>query len=177
MGSQEREQNIAAAHSLHEQAVEAGLTYGCLETSLVALGAHLTIEDVDRKIRETSSLTDAINKTGLHVNWVVSTNQELSDTDIHDLFSGSIGFEEAYPEGELAGYLWIEHGANQTRHAIAILPDQPDLYFVMDTEISSTLHKNSQELSYLANHILSHGGSFEIAQIVKQVLPDLVHEN
>lgn len=170
MLSKEEETHLAAAQNLYNQCVAAGFTYGCLEISLVTLGAPLTIDQVNRAKRHTSLLPDAIERNGLKLNWLVSTDQTVTPEAISALLEGEIDIRENYPDGNVVGYLWAESIPNQANHIMAILREQPNRYTVMDALVGSPLHLTADQLAYEANFVLNQGGSFEIVQIKKAFL-------
>lgn len=164
METSERDKNVTGAQELHRQVTEAGFDYGCLEVSLTALGAKYTLEKIDRAERDPMPLGDVIDKSGLRVNWLVSTEEKLSAKDIESLLCGRVILEESFPQGEVLGYLWIEAIPNQKGHAVAIFPED-GAYMVMDTEVGGLIQVTAENLAHMGNRVLSLGGRFGIAQI------------
>jgi hypothetical protein len=164
--SPDREQNIRAAQELYRQSVKAGLSYGCLEVALVAFGTHLTLGDVGSTVRQPATLIDAVERTGLRVNWEICSDKKVSSEDIQALLEGDIKLEERCPSGEVSGYLFLEDYPQQISHAIAVFPPQAHIYTVIDTDISGNAFScTAEDLASAINYVLTHGGSFEIAQI------------
>ncbi|HCQ31395.1 TPA: hypothetical protein DIU27_03375 [Candidatus Collierbacteria bacterium] len=165
----ELEENISNAQNLYHGIVEAGYTYGCLEVALTAMGADLTINKVNREGRTPTPLIEVLKRAGLKINWLVSPGAELQAQDMTALLSGTLPLDEDYPQGDLAGYLWIETYTDQPGHSLVIFPEKNNLYPVMDAMVGGLIHASAENLAHMANHVSSQGGSFEIAQIRKSI--------
>lgn len=167
------EERVQAAEQLYRQAVQRDITRGCLEVSLVALGADITIDDVDPQQKETHSLIEAIEGRGFLLNWWFQVDNEnlptpLTSQDMADLFQGRFTVEEDFPTQETAGYLFVQFFPGQTGHVIAILPydpDKPNRYYAIDTNVGTLLPLTADNLAHLANYTLAEGGRFEVAQL------------
>ncbi len=165
--SPESQLYITAAQDLYTQAARAGRRDGCLEVCLVALGAHLTFADVGSTVKNPTTLSEAVEKTSLRVNWEVSSTEQIDAADIHELLRGEVSFLEHYPNGEVAGYLLLENYPDRIGHAVVIIPEIEN-YSIIDTDITgNVITCTAQNLAFAANRILENGGVFEIAQMKK----------
>lgn len=165
MVSLDKEQNIRAAESLRLEALAQDLSYGCLEISLAALGAQIAFQDLERRGRKPSQVFERIERTGLRINWQVGTTDKLSGDDISYVLGGSFNPDQRVPDGTLMGYLWMEQFPNGEGHTLAIFPNESEPYLVIDTIVGGYILLSSADIAHLANHVVSQGGSFLIAQI------------
>ncbi len=160
--------NIQAAVELYYRLVVSGFNYGCFEVSLVALGANICFEEVDRAHKPPVPRIEAIQRHGLFINWIVEPSEILSSDDINQLFSGTIPFEEDYPNREVTGYLWVErYGGGAREHALAVFPDSQGKYLAIDTGSGGRQHTDAETLAMIANNLILSQGQLKIAQIVK----------
>jgi hypothetical protein len=170
--SKEIETRIQAAEALYLKLSKLGYKYGCFEVSLVALGAKLSIEDVDRKTKLPSQVvrSERLRKAGLEINWLIGSDQQVTAAEITAVLNGRIQFDESYLGGTIVGYLLSEHYPQKRRgHTVAIIVnDTPDSNTVMDTEMLGKMLATAENLASKINYVLSKGGSFEIAQIKKK---------
>jgi hypothetical protein len=158
------------AQELYKDSLNAGFSYGCFEISLRFLGAtDITLADINREGREPAPLLHAIEKHGMRVNWMVTTNVDVDSEDIEALLGETISFEEECPEGEVAGYLWVGHVPDKVLHAMAVVPDGSENYQVMDTESGGKHTLSSENLASAIHDAISQGGSYDIAQIKRGV--------
>lgn len=170
-------ENFGAAMSLYHEAQKEGLSYGCFEVCLVALGAQLTIENVRRENREKTPFIEAIEKHGFKINWAIEFCEELSEKDIDSLFKEDTGIEGQFPDGDLAGYLWMEQYPGRKGHMNVLFPGENGEYLLLDTTANRPLVLKSSNLAKMTKYITVRGGSFDILEIrkpkqVKLYLPE-----
>lgn len=166
--NQETETRIQLAQALYLEILKLGFNYGCFEVSLAALGAKLTVKDVNRKDRTPTQISKVLRRNGLHVNWLIGSDQKVTAGDISAILENRVQFKEDHPGGAVMGYLWTEHYPKKRGHAIAIVNHAPNSYIVMDTEASGRMQVTSDNLAHMANFVLQKGGRFEIAQVKKK---------
>jgi len=168
-----------AAQALYNEIIDKRLDYGCLEVSLRFLGAELNFSDVDRQSRATRSLTEAIERRGFVVNWMMTVNQDnffgdFSSSDVMEMLSGMFNPEENYPDSVIAGYLLIIYLPDEPNHVVSILPPEdlkPEKINVMDTLAGGHLHIGGDDIAFLLNFVMSNGGEFELVQLKRSDSP------
>ncbi len=165
MEAQKYLKNLSKAQNLLSEVREAGLSYGCLEVSLVALGAELSLKNIDRSQKEASLITEVLNKSGFEINWIINSQAAVTSDEIFALLTDQVILDEDFPHLETAGFLILDHYPDRNGHALAILPHETSPFLVMDTSCFGTMDLEAYNIAHVLNYTLSHGGSYEILEL------------
>jgi hypothetical protein len=168
----EVEARLHSAQNLYLELLSLGFNYGCLEVSLIALGANLALSDVDRTEKDANKRSQLLEKNNLVVNWLISTDKVVTSKEISAIIEGEIQFAEDHPNGEVMGYLLTISVPDQVSHAIAVVCLAPNSYIVVDTKMIGRMPVTAENLAYMLNQVLNEGGKFEIAQIKNNTASD-----
>lgn len=186
--SREVRENLRAAQAMYEQAVRGGLSAGCIEVSVRALGGRSEYIDILNRNQnpKASEWIRFLGQKGLDVRWHTGIPHDLSTEDLTALLCNPWPFASAPPKRILpyTGYLLLEKPHSKTkrpRHAIAIMAcDQlprdarrilkrEDSFLVVDGRLGGMAQQTTHEIVDRIHQAQDAHATIELMQIGKNL--------
>ncbi|HSW89626.1 MAG TPA: hypothetical protein VLH19_02010 [Patescibacteria group bacterium] len=185
--SKQTVENLQAASLLYEEAIVAQLDFGCLEISLQALGAPMSLVDLlNQSMAFEGNLYDIVSlimRKGLELRWMAYVPADISGKDVSLLLDGDFYFPDPRPRGSMTGYLLLEEypfDLEKDNHASAIVPRQllpksarlslkkDKAYLMVDINSGGVIAPTAEQIAHYVRQVAAEGGRIAVSEVWKR---------
>lgn len=178
-------EQLSSATWLYQEALRAGVSNGCFETSMQALGADIHLHDIlDNRSHKSSGIFEQLARHQLEVPWMLeATPQFIAATWAH-ILAGNSPDHMILPttNKQLKGFLWLELYADPAKHphhASVILPrhdlprntrralQQNNSYLMIDTNRGGPQAVTAQKITAYARDVFKKNGQLGIGPVLQ----------